>query len=384
MGDGIEVRHRKGCRSTSGGRCDCQRTYRVTVWDGVRQRKVRHSFTNRGTAEAWRDRTRAGVRDGTVTIPTKRTLREAVADWITGAHAGTIRTRGRQPFKPSTIRAVEQNYRRRLDGRLGDLPLDRITTVDLQDFVDELDAAGVNASTVESTVLPLRLVYRRAKARGEVGIDPTDGVELPTKTSRGKRKPPAPADAAGLLAATPEAIRPVWATAMLAGLRRGELMALTWEDVDLDGGVLRVERSYDPTSDTFGTPKSRHGIRSVPIGRTLTATLREHLLRTGRRDGLVFGITAERPFNAKVVQGDADEAWKAAELERTTLHAARHLYASLSIAAGVNAHTLCRYMGHSSIKVTFDEYGHLFPGNEAEAAALLDAHLERTFVVASV
>jgi integrase len=55
-----------------------------------------------------------------------------------------------------------------------------------------------------------------------------------------------------------------------------------------------------------------------------------------------------------------------------TLHGCRHLYASMSIAAGVNAHALCRYMGHSSIAVTFDLYGHLFPGNESEAAALLD------------
>ncbi len=52
----------------------------------------------------------------------------------------------------------------------------------------------------------------------------------------------------------------------------------------------------------------------------------------------------------------------------------------MSIAAGVNAHALCRYMGHSSIAVTFDLYSHLFPGNESEAAALLDRFLERAFV----
>jgi hypothetical protein len=67
-------------------------------------------------------------------------------------------------------------------------------------------------------------------------------------------------------------------------------------------------------------------------------------------------------------------------LERVTLHACRHLYASMSIAAGVNAHALCTYMGHSGIQVTYDLYGHLFPGNEAEASALLDRYLERVFV----
>jgi len=94
----------------------------------------------------------------------------------------------------------------------------------------------------------------------------------------------------------------------------------------------------------------------------------------------VFGEAPTRPFSQKGPQERADAAWEAAGLARVTLHACRHLYASLSIAAGVNAHALCKYMGHSSIAVTFDLYGHLFPGNEAEAATLLDGYLDQAFV----
>jgi integrase len=83
---------------------------------------------------------------------------------------------------------------------------------------------------------------------------------------------------------------------------------------------------------------------------------------------------------ARPIQERADAAWTAAGLERVTLHACRHLYTSMSIAAGVNAHALCAYMGHAGIQVTIDLYGHLFPGNEAEASALLDAYLRRAFV----
>jgi len=72
----------------------------------------------------------------------------------------------------------------------------------------------------------------------------------------------------------------------------------------------------------------------------------------------------------------ADRAWSKAGLgERLRLHQARHTYASFMIAAGVNAKALSVLMGHSSIKVTFDLYGHLMPGTEAEAAALLDRFL---------
>ena len=72
-------------------------------------------------------------------------------------------------------------------------------------------------------------------------------------------------------------------------------------------------------------------------------------------------------------------AWAAAGLEeRLRLHQARHTYASFMIGAGVNAKALAQYMGHSSIKLTFDLYGHLMPGSEREAAALLDAFLLRS------
>jgi integrase len=64
-------------------------------------------------------------------------------------------------------------------------------------------------------------------------------------------------------------------------------------------------------------------------------------------------------------------------LSPITLHECRHTFASLMIAAGVNAKALSTYMGHSSIQVTYDKYGHLMPGNEEEAAGLLDTYLER-------
>ena len=92
---------------------------------------------------------------------------------------------------------------------------------------------------------------------------------------------------------------------------------------------------------------------------------------------LAFGRSDEEPFHAATLYRRADSAWSTARLEdRLRLHAARHTYASFMIGAGVNAKALAQYMGHSSIKLTFDLYGHLMPGSEREAAALLDAFLE--------
>jgi integrase len=176
----------------------------------------------------------------------------------------TFRTRSRRPFKPTTRRATEQAYRLRVADRYGRVRIDKLDHLELQEFIDELDAAGTNPSTIEGTILPLRLMFRWARARGIVTVDPTDGLELPEKSSR-QRVPPSPQDAARLLAVVPEDDRAIWATAMLAGTRRGELLALDWPNVDFKAGVLHVKRSYDPTSGTFGRPKSKHGIRTIPI-----------------------------------------------------------------------------------------------------------------------
>lgn len=91
---------------------------------------------------------------------------------------------------------------------------------------------------------------------------------------------------------------------------------------------------------------------------------------------LCFALPTGGRFRPDRLQERADTAWEAAGLERVTLHDCRHTFASLAIAAGANAKALSTYMGHSSLTITLDRYGHLMPGNEAEFAGLLDAYLE--------
>jgi integrase len=170
---------------------------------------------------------------------------------------------------------------------------------------------------------------------------------------------------------------------MYAGLRRGELRALRWENVDLATGVLRVEHGWDDVEGEIA-PKSREGRRTVPLAGVLRDVLLEHRMREGRSEGFVFGRTAGSPFVSDTLSKHAAKAWKAAGLAPITLHECRHTFASMMIAAGVNAKALSRYMGHHSIVITLDLYGHLMPGNEDEAAGLLDAYLQRADTAARV
>jgi integrase len=163
---------------------------------------------------------------------------------------------------------------------------------------------------------------------------------------------------------------------MYAGLRLGELRALRVDDVDLAGGVIRVERGWDPAEGVIEL-KSHAGRRKVPIAAVLRDYLAEYLARVQTSgDELIFGNTPQSPFTANMLQRRADKAWKAAGLERITPHACRHTCASLMIAAGVNAKALSTFMGHANISITLDRYGHLMPGSEEEAAGLLDSYLD--------
>ena len=83
----------------------------------------------------------------------------------------------------------------------------------------------------------------------------------------------------------------------------------------------------------------------------------------------------ERAFDPPTVSARARAAWQRADLEAIGLHECRHTYAAFMVAAGVNAKALQTYLGHSSITVTLDRYGHLMPGAEGEAAAMLEAYL---------
>jgi integrase len=404
---GIRERHGRACPSKSGGRCACEPSIEAFVFSARDGKKIRKTFRGKGAlsaAKAWRADANVGLRKGTLRAASPQTLRQAADAWLEGAKSGQIRTRSGDSYKPSAIRGYEAALVQRVLPDLGAWKLGDIRRNDLQDLAQRLLAEGLDPSSIRNVLMPVRAVYRRAVSRGDITVNPTAGLELPAVRGRRDRIA-SPTEAAELLAAVPEGDRALWATALYAGLRRGELLALRWEDVDLAKGVIRVERSWDLKVGPVET-KSRAGQRIVPIAAVLRDHLIEHKLAAVWSEGLAFGRAPDRPFNDSAVRRRAQTAWRRKRLGRAAAfarqegydldqltgsqrgrflekagyepiswHECRHTFASLMIAAGVNAKALSTYMGHSSITITLDRYGHLFPGNEEQAAALLDAYL---------
>ena len=373
--EGITVRHARGCAAPDAGRCRCRPAFQAQVFSPRDRRTIRKSFRSIAEARAWRSDTQTALRRGTVRAPTRTTLEEAADDWLAAAQAGIARTRSGDPYKPSALRSYEEALRTKVLPELGNLRLSSVDRVAIQDLVDRLTAKGLAPSTVRNSILPLRAIFRRAIARSQVVQNPTLDLSLPAVRG-GRDRVARPEEARSLINAVSAGDRALWATALYAGLRRGELQALRWSEIDWEAGLIRVERSWDPKAGPI-EPKSRAGKRRVPLVKPLRTELAARRLRQGGGgEGLVLG-RGEKPFAPGAATRRARKAWSDAGLEPIGLHECRHTYAAHMIAAGVNAKALSTYMGHSSITITLDRYGHLMPGSEAEAAGLLEDYLER-------
>jgi integrase len=256
--------------------------------------------------------------------------------------------------------------------------------VQIQRYVDSLVGEGLAAQTVRNTINSLRVLLKWCVREELIASNPCEGLELPAGGGTRDRIED-PSGALRLVQTLERAEdRALMAVAFFSGLRRGEIMALRWTEVDLLRCRLTVDEdwgSYDPKTKTFGPPKSKKGARTLGIPELLVPFLAALPYRgdfAGKDDHLVFpredGLT---PFSDTALRDRCVPQWEAAGLEPIGLHEARHTYASLMIAAGVNIKTISEWMGHSSVTITLDRYGHLLPGSAAEALGLLNTYLEK-------
>jgi integrase len=352
---------------------DGRESYRGTAYDAHAKRKLRGPWTDSlAEAKSWRVDAMAAIQTGASSpAATTTTVRAAAGEWLELAEAGHVRNRGGDRYKPSVTRSYRESLTKHVYGPLGQTGIAEITQPMLVRLVERWQLEGLGASVIRNAITALRVVLRLATARGEIPANPVNGLRLPA--SRGRRDRVADRhEAERLLAALPPFERALYGAAIYAGLRRGELAGLRWSDVKLTERLLRVERSWDFIAEEFVPPKSAAGVRVVPITDRLRELLVEHGLETrASGDDLVFGA-----FTVRAVAARADAAFKVAGERRITLHECRHTYASLSIAAGVEPKQLQEAMGHASIAITMDRYGHLFPTSVDSFRAKLDEYLD--------
>jgi integrase len=221
-------------------------------------------------------------------------------------------------------------------------------------------------------------------------INPTKGLRLPAVPLTRDRIATAD-EAHRLIAALEKRDQALWATAMYAGLRCGELRALRADKIELHLKRIGVEAGWDAYEGEID-PKTESGRRKTVVIELLEELLIKHLETTGRAGSdLLFGKTADHPFCPSAIHKRAKRCWKKAReredaegiipagerIKPIGLHDSRHTAVSHWLDAGISIDKVSKYMGHASITIAIDRYGHLLPGGEAEAAELLNEYHAR-------
>ncbi len=392
---GVSKQHARGC---PGGKCKCAPTFQAMVFSPKDNRKIYKTFPKQREAELWRGEMRGAVESGKVRATGRIMFADAAEALVAGMKDGTIESRSGRRYKPATIRRYEEALRLHLLPELKRLRLTDIDRARVRRLVADWKRAGMAASSIRNNLDPLRVIIREAIEDGQMVVDPLDKLKLPQGYNRRERVADK-AEAERLLGALPEDERALWATAFYSSLRRGELRALRWSDIDFAEGVIHVRHGWDDVQGQQGV-KSDASERDVPLTAVLRPFLIAHKLATGRGgDDLVFGRTATLPFTSSTVGERARRAWgwkkvrnpqldkdptakpkeiwvkdREDALEPIVLHESRHSAASYAYEAGLGDVELAAFVGHSDVRTTKNIYVHLFKDSRKKAAAKLDAY----------
>jgi integrase len=368
------------------------------IVDYTDQHGKRHieTFQRKKDADAQEAKVLVDIGKGVHVAPSDSiTVAEAAQQWL-----ARVKAEGREP---ATLQGYEQHVRAYIVPRIGRVRLAKLTALTVESFRDQLlkevearssslegGKRPLSRATARKVLVSLKSLLKSAKV-AHVAAD----VRIAASKRDRRLEPGRDFLETGeikrlLAAATTERQRALLLTAALTGLRASELRGLRWSDVDLKASELHVRQRADRFG-TIGAPKSKAGSRTVPLAPQLVAALKAWKIACPISEaGLVFPtgkgqvvhhLTLLREFEA--VMRDAGVVERATGKPKYALHAFRHFFASWCInpterggrelAPKVVQHLL----GHSSIVMTLDVYGHLFRdgGDRAELAEAATALL---------
>jgi len=356
------------------------------IVDYVDQGGDRHieTFARKKDADAYHAKVNVDVGAGIHTAPSKSiTVAEAAQDWIS-----SVELEGRE----TTTVAQYRQHSEHIICRIGSAKLANLTTPGLNKFRDEL-LTTMSRAMARKVMSSLKSLLKDAQRRGNVAQNVALAVKRIDADKRGEDQLkvglhiPAPEEIKAILAAAGPRTKPLLMVAAFTGLRSSELRGLRWSDVDLKNGELHVRQRADRYG-VIGKPKSKAGYRTVPLGPLVLKVLREWKLAgpkgklglvfpTPSGDGVALHNNVVRAFTtamraAKLTDADG-------EAKYTGLHTLRHFFASWLInppergGQGLPPKVVQQRLGHSSILMTMDTYGHLFPPEKDAHEKLADA-----------
>lgn len=293
----------------------------------------------------------------------------------------------RPTLRASTYDSYDDILRLHLIPGLGRIALAKLTPDDVQALLNAKSASGLSPRRVQYLHAVLRRALVTAERWGLVSRNVAKLVDSP-RVPHHEISPLTPEQARRLIdTSADDRYLGLWITALGTGLRQGELLALRWEDVDLDAGRLRVRHTLARVNGKLELlePKTDRSRRSVGLPEIVVTALRAHRTRqrmerlvAGSRwvdTGHVFATSIGTPIEAAAVSRAFQVALVRAGLPHTRFHDLRHAAATFLLAQGFTLEDVKNLLGHSSIVLTSNTYGHVLERRQREVAAGMDAAL---------
>lgn len=351
---------------------------------GKRRQKWHAVHGTKRDAERELSRLLHEMNTGTYVEPTRLLVCDYLPKWL--KHA-------KSKVSPKTFERYDEIVRLHLVPALGHYPLAKLQPLHIQDYYSEAlqkgrvdGRGGLSAQTVLHHHRVLHTALQQAVRLHSLARNPADAVEPP----RPQRKLIRALDekqAAALL----DVLRrtDLYAPSLLAlttGMRRGELLALTWQDMDLKAMKVMVCKSLQQTNDgvSVKAPKSGRG-RTVPLPLLAVEALREHRagqaeerLRLGpdyTDNGLIFARYDGNFWDPDSFSSSFSAIVRKSELPYVNFHALRHSHATILLKQGINPKVVSERLGHANVGTTLDIYSHVLPGMQEEAAQRINTAL---------
>lgn len=295
----------------------------------------------------------------------------------------------RDTVRKSTHERYEYAIRPHIKPALGRIKLKDLTPAHARWFYRERLDSGLAPATVHKLHVVLHKALKAAVADGLIPRNAAAGLKLPRITR--EEIDPLTEEQAKLLIETVrgDRLEALYVLALNTGMRQGELLALKWDDVDLERGVLRVRRTLTHANKAYvlGEPKTSKSRRTIRLTASAVTALRAHLSRQLEEmerlsslyqpGGLIFATETGSIINPSNLRNRSFKPLlKKAGLPPIRFHDLRHTCATLLLSKDVNAKVVSEMLGHSSISVTLDIYSHLLPDMQEKAAEALEEALK--------
>ncbi len=358
--------------------------------DGGRNHMRRGGFKTKREAEIEQNKILKELYQGSYTQPSVETLAEYLVCWL----EDYVKNQN----KPSTHSSYEYLLKSHVIPELGNIPLARLQPAQLQQLYSQKltsgrkdGKGGLSPTTVKRMHVVLNHALKTAVKWRKIPLNPADAVTPPRET-REEMKWWTTEQASKFLDNVDNlTYRALYTLALLTGLRRGELLGLRWEDLNLEERYLTVNQSIVRLHNgemLVQTPKTKQSVRAVPLTELAVSTLKDHRrLQTEHRlalgsgyqnNDLVFASETGTPIHPGNLLRNFKKAIEKANVPAIRFHDLRHSFSSWLIEEGQELVVISRMLGHSSISVTADIYSHITTRTMKEAVDPLDAKLNQT------